>query len=80
MHDILRGKSRNPGGDRLEKVAAVLGCTASDLLRAPAAGGPSSAAHRLKALRERGGYTVRGLARDLGMGSGFPAMPSMKTS
>ncbi|KAB8122496.1 helix-turn-helix domain-containing protein [Komagataeibacter medellinensis] len=72
VHDILRGKSRNPGGDRLEKVAAVLGCTASDLLRAPASGsGPGTAAGRLKALRERAGYTVRGIARDLGMGDRF---------
>lgn len=71
VHDILRGKSRHPGGDRLEKVAAVLGCTASDLLRGSSASGASPAAQRLKALRERAGYTVRGLARDLGMGEKF---------
>ncbi|MGY6770180.1 helix-turn-helix domain-containing protein [Komagataeibacter xylinus] len=71
VHDILRGKSRNPGGDRLEKVAAVLGCTASDLLRGGSGGGASVAASRLKALRERAGYTVRALARDVGMGEKF---------
>ncbi|QHC36484.1 helix-turn-helix domain-containing protein [Komagataeibacter xylinus] len=71
VHDILRGKSRNPGGDRLEKVAAVLGCTASDLLRGGNGGGAGAAASRLKALRERAGYTVRALARDVGMGERF---------
>lgn len=32
VRDILKGKSRNPGGEKLECIAAVLGCTARDLL------------------------------------------------
>lgn len=32
VRDILKGKSRNPGGEKLERIAAILGCTARDLL------------------------------------------------
>lgn len=32
VRDILKGKSRNPGGEKLERVASILGCTARDLL------------------------------------------------
>lgn len=42
VRDILKGKSRNPGGEKLERIAAILGCTAKDLLF-PVTGGRSVA-------------------------------------
>lgn len=45
VRDILKGKSRNPGGEKLERVAAILGCTARDLLF-PGSGGKRAESSR----------------------------------
>lgn len=42
VRDILEGRSRNPTSTRLEKIAAVLGCTEADLKAGLAEGAPTS--------------------------------------